>query len=224
MLNILKNLDWSILTDILISILPALICITIHECSHGYAALLLGDTTAKRMGRLSLNPIKHFDIWGFVMMAVLGFGWAKPVPVDMRNFKHPKEHMAATALAGPASNVLLAIIMVFLFGLLMEPLISTTIGYYVLLTIRRTAYLSVSLAVFNIIPVPPLDGSKIFFSVLPDRIYDKLMIYERYGMIILAVLLVTDVLSGPLSTMSTFLFEKLDIFAQWGAALGAKLF
>lgn len=112
--NILKNLDWSVLTNLLLSALPVLICITLHECAHGVVALKLGDTTARDMGRLSLNPLKHFDIMGFLMMAIAGFGWAKPVPVDMRRFHDPKRGMALTALAGPAANILIAVVFLFL--------------------------------------------------------------------------------------------------------------
>ena len=104
--NIWKNLDWSVPVQIVVNILPSLLCITLHELSHGYVAYRLGDTTAKDAGRLTLNPIKHIDVMGLLMMVVFRFGWAKPVPVDMRNFKNPKAGMALTALAGPVSNLL----------------------------------------------------------------------------------------------------------------------
>ena len=105
--DVIRNLNWSVLTDMLLAVIPALICITLHELSHGFVAYKLGDNTAKNMGRLTLNPIKHIDIFGLIMMVVLKFGWAKPVPVNMRNFKNPKRDMAITALAGPLSNVLI---------------------------------------------------------------------------------------------------------------------
>ena len=118
MLNIWNNLDWSILTDALMSAVPVLICITLHECAHGLAALKLGDTTARNMGRLSLNPIKHFDLMGFIMMAFLGFGWAKPVPIDMRRFQNPKRDMAISAAAGPLCNLAITVVCLFLYGAL----------------------------------------------------------------------------------------------------------
>ena len=114
MINTLKTigsgLDWSALTDILISVIPALLCITFHELCHGLVAYKLGDNTAKDAGRLTLNPIKHIDIMGLLMIIVFKFGWAKPVPVNMNNFKKPKSGMAITALAGPVSNIFLSII------------------------------------------------------------------------------------------------------------------
>ena len=188
MSNVFRNLDWSVLTNILISIVPALLCITIHELAHGYTAYLLGDNTAKDMGRLTLNPIKHIDIFGVIMMVVVGFGWAKPVPVNMNRFRKPKRHMAITALAGPASNIVLAVIIFFFYGLLFTPFGGTQssgAGEIVLSMVIRAATLSVALAIFNIVPIPPLDGSKIVFSLLPEDAYYKLMRYERFGMIIL---------------------------------------
>ncbi|MBQ4381678.1 MAG: site-2 protease family protein [Oscillospiraceae bacterium] len=221
MLNVLQNLDWMKLVDMLLSVIPVLICITVHECCHGLCALWLGDDTAKRAGRLSLNPIKHFDVIGFIMLVTVGFGWAKPVPIDMRRFKNPRQGMALTALAGPASNIVLAIVMLFIFGLLFVPLQANTVGYYVLVSIMRTATLSISLAVFNIIPISPLDGSKVLFSFLPDEWYYKLMRYERYGMLVLVLLTMTDVLSKPLGFLTQNVYDKLMVFAQWGMDITA---
>ncbi len=219
MLEILRNLDWSVLTNVLLSIIPALICITIHECSHGFVALKLGDTTARDMGRLTLNPLKHFDIIGFAMLAFAGFGWAKPVPINMYNFKNPKKGMAVSALAGPISNILLAILMLFLYGLLYDLLMPTEVGYYIIYTIIRTAYLSVSLAVFNIMPIPPLDGSKVVFSLISDQAYYKLMRYERYGMVILLALVLTGVMSRPLNSAVANVFDKLMFAARMGISI-----
>ena len=192
-----QGLDWTYPLEILLSIIPALICITFHETCHGRVAYLLGDPTAKRMGRLSLNPIKHIDWMGLAMMVVFHFGWAKPVPVNMLNFKNPKRGMALTALAGPASNVLLTIVMLALYG----PLYVLTV-------------FGMALAVFNLLPVPPLDGSKIMYSVLSDRAYYKLMIYEKYGMMIMLILVATGILGTPLSYVTEFLFDLLFPIAQ----------
>ena len=216
MKTIWDGLDWSFLTDILLSVIPALICITLHELSHGLAAYRLGDTTAKDAGRLTLNPIKHLDIMGILMMVVFHFGWAKPVPVNMYRFRNPKRGMAITALAGPAANVVISIVFLFLYGLLFRPLGG---GGIVLEMIYITAYLSISFAIFNILPISPLDGSKVLFSLLPERRYAQLMRYERYGMILLLVLVSSGILGRPLSTATGWAFKKLMIFAEWGYEL-----
>lgn len=224
--TIWQGLDWSYLTDIVISIIPALICITFHETCHGLTAYALGDPTAKRAGRLSLNPIKHIDWMGFAMMVVFKFGWAKPVPVNMLNFKNPKRGMAMTALAGPLSNVILCALVLAIYGPLY---ILFAMGYgggaleVIVRMAGSTAYLSMALAVFNLIPIPPLDGSKILYSVISDEKYMKLMYYERFGMIIMLVLVSTGILGTPLSYVTDAAFDLLFPIAQttaeWTAAL-----
>ena len=153
-------------------------------------AYMLGDDTAKRAGRLSLNPIKHIDVLGLVMLVVFRFGWAKPVPVNMNNFRNPKQGMALTAAAGPLANLVISIIALFIYGLLFIPLGRYEWGWYLLETVYVTAYLSLTLALFNIIPIPPLDGSKVLYSAVSERSYRRLMYYERYGMIALLILVV----------------------------------
>lgn len=221
MAEVFKSLDWSVLTGVLLSVIPSLICITFHEVSHGYVAYRLGDNTAKNRGRLSLNPLKHIDLMGLIMMAVFHFGWAKPVPIDMRNFKKPKQGMAISALAGPVSNVLLAIIALAVYGLLFDALVGSTAGYYLLQMIYLVSYISLALAIFNFLPIPPLDGSKVLFSFFSDTTYMKLMRYERYGMLILAVLIATDVLGGPLDTLVSFLYDRLFAVAEFAHNLVA---
>ena len=186
--SVLRSLDWSYLTDLLIPLIPALLCIMIHEICHGAAAYALGDRTAATQGRLSLNPLHHVDWFGLLMLAVFHFGWAKPVSVDIRNFKHPKRDMAITALAGPASNFLLAALALFLYGLLWRALYASGAGRFVIRLLQYMAILSISLGLFNLIPIPPLDGSKVLFSFLPDRAYVRLMVLERYGMFLLLAL------------------------------------
>lgn len=194
----LSQLNISGLLELVISVSASLLCITIHETCHGLAALALGDRTAKEQGRLSLNPLRHVDPMGLVMMALLRFGWARAVPVNPRNFRHPKAGMAMTALAGPVSNVLLMFLAVLAYY---GAAIFCPEWEYLLLFLQITAILSAGLAVFNLFPIPPLDGSKILFAVLPDRWYAKLLRYERYGMVLLAVLLVLGVLDVPLSAL-----------------------
>jgi Zn-dependent protease len=210
----LKNLDFSVLTNALWSVIPALVCITFHELSHGYVAYRLGDPTAKMMGRLTLNPIKHIDIFGLLMMVVFKFGWAKPVPVNMTNFKNPKRGMAVTALAGPASNILLAAVFLLFFGIASALSASGAAWERALDLVYRTAYLSVALAVFNILPIPPLDGSKILFSLLPDNAYGKLMRYERYGFILLLFIVSTSAFSLTVGRGTVWIFDKLFYLAQ----------
>ncbi len=197
----LQQLRLDSLLDTVLIVAASLLCITIHETCHGLAAYWMGDDTAKRMGRLSLNPLRHIDLMGLVMMALVHFGWAKPVPVDMRKFRRPKLGMALTALAGPLSNVVLALAAmalrsVALFLMLRFP--AQPFWEEIVIFLEYMAILSAGLAVFNLFPVPPLDGSKVLFALLPDSAYEKLMRYERYGMLLLAVLLLTGVLDTPL--------------------------
>ncbi|MDL2273473.1 site-2 protease family protein [Oscillospiraceae bacterium OttesenSCG-928-G22] len=177
----------------------ALICITVHEFSHGWAAYKLGDDTAKNMGRLSLNPIRHMDLIGFLMMVLVGFGWAKPVPVNPGRFENPKRDMAITALAGPLSNFILAFLCLIIYAILAVFTPENRVTNVIVLLFFYTAVLSINLGVFNLVPVPPLDGSKVLSVFLPDRIYASLLRYERYGMILLIILLYSGVLSRPLA-------------------------
>lgn len=220
--EVLRGLDFSYLLKLLVQVIPALLCIMIHEICHGAAAYALGDTTAKEQGRLSLNPLHHVDWFGLLMLVVFHIGWAKPVSVDMRHFRNPKRGMALTALAGPVSNFVLAALALLLFGLLYTPLYASKAGRAVLTLLNSMAYLSISLAIFNLIPFPPLDGSKVLFSLLPDRIYRKLMYLERYGMIALAALVfvlnrVCEV--SPVQQVSTAVYESFFRLALWAANL-----
>ena len=226
-LEILNNLDWSVLTNALLSIIPALICITIHELSHGFTAYKLGDRTAKNMGRLTLNPIKHIDIFGLVMMVIFKFGWAKPVPVDMRNFKRPKTGMAITAIAGPLSNVILAIVAMFAYGLVFTALGGYTATGAALLirdALQGVAYLSVALAVFNLVPIPPLDGSKVLFSFFPDSAYGYILRYERFGIIALILILNTSAFSKTIGAVTMELYNRIFAVAQMSFELVNRRF
>ena len=205
----------------------SLLCITFHETCHGLVAYRLGDNTAKRMGRLSLNPLKHVDLMGLIMMALFRFGWAKPVPVDMRNFKNPKAGMALTALAGPVSNVVLAYAAVVLCNFVM--FLADRLGStWLLLALAQffvyVEIISAGLAVFNVFPIPPLDGSKVLFALLSDRAYDRLMRYEKYGMGLLMALLVTGAIDRPLGAMRDWLLTWLNSLGAWGYTLPSAIF
>ena len=194
--NFWEQFDWNGLLEMLLRILSVLICLTVHETSHGLAAYAMGDPTAKRMKRLSFNPLHHIDWLGLAAMMLCGFGWAKPVPVDMRRFKNPRLGMAVTALAGPVSNFLLALLLIFFASLVQIPVAavlvlgSATLALFEFLL--STAILSIGLGLFNLVPIPPLDGSKVLFSVLPERMYYTLMRFERYGMILLMAIIWLD--------------------------------
>ena len=210
----LGQLQLDAVWSFLITVMSCLICITVHECCHAMAACALGDPTARRAGRLSLNPIRHIDPMGLVMLALVKFGWAKPVPVDLRNFRHPK---AGMALAGPAGNVVLTALMLVLHGVcyFYELYYESALWEWFDTLCICTAILSAGLAVFNLIPVPPLDGSKVVAALLPPRYYLWLMHYERYGMLILMALLLLGVLDTPLNVLRTGLMDLMAPMSQW---------
>ena len=222
--TIRDGFDFSYILSILLSVVPSLLCITLHELSHGLVAYRLGDSTARDMGRLTLNPLKHLDPMGLLMMMVFHVGWAKPVPVNMSRFKIPKRGMALTALAGPLSNVIIAVVFLFLFGAAYIPLGRSAVGSYLLEMLQLTASISLGLAVFNLIPVPPLDGSKILLSCLSDEGYWKLMRYERYGSVLMLLLVATGILGRPLSTLINTCYRGLFPVAQSAYRLVFRLF
>ena len=176
------------------------ITMPIHEFAHGFAAVKLGDNTPRWQGRITLKPFAHIDYTGALFILLFGYGWAKPVQVNMFNFKNPKRDMALTALAGPLSNIIVAFIATFLQLLLMVIVSFTNIVflYYVALIFSFISQINISLAVFNLIPIPPLDGSRLLSALLPDKLYYKVMQYERIIFYVLLVLLFTDVLDKPL--------------------------
>ena len=213
--SIWNGLDWSYLLNIVLSVVPSLLCITFHEVSHGWVAYRLGDPTAKDAGRLTLNPLKHIDMMGLLMMVVFKFGWAKPVPVNMMRFRNPKRGMALTALAGPVANLILAYLAMVVWKLLYywAPVNDATI--FLALFLQYLVYLDVSLAVFNLIPVPPLDGSRVLLAVLPERIYFGMMKYERVILIVLLAAVWGGFLDGPLSVMNNVVWDLLDNGTQY---------
>lgn len=197
--NLWNALDFGSLRDTLLRVASVLLCLILHETCHGLAALALGDPTAKRSHRLSLNPLRHIDWVGLAAMVLTGVGWAKPVPVDPHYFKRPKQGMAITALAGPVSNLLLALVLLLGARLMVTHAMAVgtlneTLFYFLL----DTALMSIGLGVFNLIPIPPLDGSKVLAVLLPDRAYRFLMRYERFGMLIIMALVFFGALSSVL--------------------------
>ena len=207
-----QQLDFTQLWEMLIIVAASLLCITFHETCHGLVAYWMGDPTAKKQGRLSLNPLRHIDIMGLVMMAVCHFGWAKPVPVDMRNFRRPKAGMALTALAGPVSNLLLAMLLLLGARITIAHYVDTAFCSGLLNFLAMTAYMSVGLGLFNLIPISPLDGSKVLFAFLPDRAYMTLMRYEKYGMAVLFVLVWLGVGNNILSEG---IYRVYELLVNW---------
>lgn len=188
------------LREYLIIIPAALIAIMIHEVAHGVAAMMLGDRTAKNAGRLTLNPISHIDPIGLLCMIFVGFGWAKPVPVNPTNFKNRKAGMAITALAGPISNFLLAFMLMLISVILTVLLPESKVAIAFTQFIFITASLSIGLGVFNLIPIPPLDGSKVLQIFLPNNMIAKMYNYQAYFQIGLMVLLMLGALDGVIFT------------------------
>ena len=207
--NLWNALDFGSLRDMVLRLVSVFLCLTVHETCHGLAALALGDPTAKRARRLSLNPLRHIDWFGLLMMITVGFGWAKPVPVD-RYFKNPKGGMAITALAGPLSNLLMAYLSALALGALSA--VAAVRGETAGLTLWLDFFalmvsLNIGLGIFNLIPFPPLDGSKVVAMFLPDRWYYRWMQLERYGMFILMVALWFGVFDGFLGTARRVLVD-----------------
>ena len=219
-----ENFDiTSIIISLLVCIPIAMLALSVHETAHGYVAYKLGDPTARSMGRLSLNPLKHFDLFGFISFVLLGYGWAKPVPINPRYFKDPKKGMALTAAAGPLSNLVLAIIFATLYGSSLKFLLRVSFPNEATLILAEAflsllyagVSLNVSLMIFNLIPVPPFDGSRIFLSFLPPKYYWKIMQYERYIYMAFLILLVIGVFDKPINIARNFVLDLiLDLFIR----------
>lgn len=209
--------------------LPAIVLsLSVHELSHGFASDKLGDPTARSMGRLTLNPLKHIDPIGFIALLVFHIGWARPVMVDARNFKKPKRDMALTALAGPVSNFFLALLSSFLFVALVyfgkdnqfSSILALLSGYEITLSgvnlisvvtvlVYYLLLINIGLGVFNLIPIPPLDGSKILYAFLPNKVLYKILPYEKYMQFALIILLWLGVLSTPINLLTSAIYSFL---------------
>jgi len=204
-----------------------LISLTVHEFSHGYIAYRLGDMTAKDEGRLTLNPLKHIDPIGAIMMIIARVGWAKPVPVNPYFFKDRKKGMMLVSVAGPLSNLLMAFTGIFLFQAVAYSFYEIILGgnkplMYVLDFLRLFFAANLNLAIFNLLPVPPLDGSKILSGVLPTEMYFRFMQYERtIGMVFL---LIVVVFPGVLSNILGFFTNPIAESMIWISEKIIRLF
>ena len=202
-----------------------LLSLTVHEYFHGWTANKLGDPTAKMLGRLTLNPIAHLDVLGTILMFVVGFGWAKPVPIDARNFKDPRKGTLLVAIAGPLSNLATAVVA----GIILRPMIPKVLtgeiapgsidSLLVIILVLALVY-GVALAVFNMIPIPPLDGSRVMYAILPDKYLYPYSRFEPYGVIFLFGLFIFGggifrYLLYPLSYISV-LFSGYEFSTLWG--------
>lgn len=189
--------------------IPALLwALSFHEFCHGFAAKMVGDPTAERYGRLSLNPFAHFDLIGTLMLLFVGFGWAKPVPINMRYFRHPKRDLIIVSLAGVAGNILTAVLTVLFIRYCGEWWFDLT-GRAGLMVLLQMVNINMGLAAFNLIPIPPLDGSRVLEAFLPYKYMEYYYWLERYGMIILLVLLMTGIINVFFDPIINFLWNFL---------------
>ncbi len=215
---------YSAIMEILAILVIVFLVLPFHEWAHAFTALKLGDTSVKYRGRLTLNPLAHIDPFGALALLLFGFGWAKPVPIDPRNFKNPKGGMAITALMGPVANIVAAFAGGVIYSALLRffPsfMITNDIGAYIGLFFSFYISVNCSLAVFNLLPIPPLDGSKILFAFLPDRAVMWFYKYQQFISIGLIALLWLGVLSTPLSYLSGY----LRVGVMWLASLPFGLF
>jgi len=190
-----------------------LIAFPIHECAHAFAAKLLGDTTAEECGRVTLNPLAHLDPVGTFAILVFGIGWAKPVPVTPYRARKVSQRaaMALTAGAGPVSNILIALVFMIIGKIIAVATgFTSEMSLWLYLATSMIVDINLGLAVFNLIPVPPLDGSKLFLSFLPNKIYFKVTEHGQHLMIILLIAIGTGILNKPLSVLSDLIYSGLD--------------
>lgn len=196
---------------LLLSIPGLVIALSLHEFAHGYAAYLMGDNTAKYNGRLSLNPFSHLDPVGTLCLFLFRFGWAKPVPINPYNFNRRRSGIIIVSLAGPFMNFIVALISAFLLEIIIRYMPLGSLKDFLYYIVYYTIVLNVGLMCFNLIPIPPLDGSKVLAEILPYRYRNAFYEIERYSSFILMALLFTNALSPVLSTMRSFVFNIINM-------------
>lgn len=201
----------SMILSLLLSLPGLLLALTVHEFAHGYAALKMGDHTAEYSGRLSLNPLHHLDVIGTLCLLVFHFGWAKPVPINPNNFRNPKKGIIVVSLAGPFANFLLALVFGFVLGAIVTFMPGGELRTFLYTVVNYCVVLNVGLMVFNLIPVPPLDGSKVLLEFLPYRARYYAYRYERYIGLIFLALLYFGILSPVLGFLSSYVFRFIDL-------------
>ncbi len=193
---------------LLLSAPAILFGLTIHEFSHGYVAWLLGDPTARMMGRLTLNPLKHLDPVGTIALFLFRFGWAKPVPIDPSHFRHPTRDLAISSLAGPGANLLTAAFA----GVVVRVLDLVHITGFPLLLASYFVVFNLILCFFNLIPIPPLDGSRLLYHLLPGDLAERFAGLERYGFIVLVGIIFVGEVTG-ISLFSIYLEPLVRVFS-----------
>lgn len=217
-------MDNAMIMKIIVGVVPIVIAITLHEAAHGFAAYRLGDPTAKMLGRMTLNPIKHIDPVGTILMPLVLytlsggtflFGYAKPVPIGVNNFKNPRRDMALTGAAGPAMNFVIALVSALLMYYILDPIsgaLPRALDDFLLRMLQASIFINVFLAALNLIPIPPLDGGRVLAGLVPRHIANKLDEVERYGMLIVIILLFTNIAMYFIRPVYAFMMVIIRVF------------
>lgn len=199
----------------------------VHEYAHAFAAKKMGDNTALMAGRLTLNPIAHVDLFGALFLVLFGFGWAKPVPINPRNFRNYKKGIAITAVAGPLANLICAALGIFVFNVLPYVPISQSlvdVFFYIVIAVEYFAMINISLAVFNMIPITPLDGSRLLSTVVSYKVNYFMSKYQQYIYLGFLLLLLTGVLQRPMTWIINLVYSGINLLFFWVEPLMRAIF